>query len=109
MRLPSKNTICGYLGLNDAQGNAVRKIVERNPGGVSDYIREDMAEIADIIGAYGISEICSKQDGRMFAGLTYANTGETYKNTVIFDHGKRQWIVGNWGDMVERDNGRRFV
>lgn len=45
-----------------------------------------------------------------FRGLSYCNTGETYNVTLMVDwraDGGGRFLVGSWGDFVER-NERRF-
>jgi len=68
-------------------------------------------EIMDhVCETYGVEYIPSRQDNWTdgAAGLEYLNTGETYEVTVIYDLRSSAWRIDNWGDIVERDNGRRF-
>lgn len=33
--------------------------------------------------------------------LSYLNTGETYRDTLCYDHSERTFFVGSWGDWTE--------
>lgn len=59
---------------------------------------------------YGVEYIASKQDNWTdgAAGLAYLNTGDPYTATVIYDLRSGSWRIDNCGDIIERDNGRRF-
>jgi hypothetical protein len=58
-----------------------------------------------ILGGYGVEYVAHKNDGyleRESKGFEYVNMGDTYEPTLIFDRLKGKWIVGTWGDIVER-------
>lgn len=43
-----------------------------------------------------------------FEGISYLNAGDPYVGTLMYDHGKDKWILGCWGDIVERQE-KRFA
>lgn len=60
-------------------------------------------------GFYGVEIVRSIQDRwDAFLGLTYLNAGDCYVTTLLYDHGKGKWILACPGDIIEKDNGRRF-
>lgn len=37
-----------------------------------------------------------------YEGVEFVNMGDTYATTLMFDHAKDGFTIGNWGDLVER-------
>jgi hypothetical protein len=68
-----------------------------------------MEAINEILGGYGVEQITDNQWSEYWCdgGLLYVNMGDAYTCTVIYDTRKDRWIVGSWGDVVER-NEKRF-
>lgn len=98
------------------QGAELRKILENytyarkiaidfidscyNPPRKYEVKLEALNRIAD--GACGVEYIAHRDD--TFAknyGLSYLNTGDTYKRTIIYDHYLGSWRVDSWGGIVE--------
>lgn len=53
----------------------------------------------------GVEYIAHKDDGFRcdeMMGLSYVNHGDTYVETIIFDHNSGRFILGDWGSIVER-------
>jgi hypothetical protein len=100
---PSTKTIETRLNLSAGQAKEVRRLMtHRIPSAA-------LVEIDTIIGAYGVEYIPSVYDTmRSLSGLEYCNTGDTYGATVVFDHAKQKFIIGNWGSIVECDE-KRFA
>ena len=61
-------------------------------------------------GSYHGVEIIRSADDTMhsFEGISYLNSGDTYGATLMYDHGRDKWILGCWGDIVERQE-KRFA
>ena len=58
----------------------------------------------EIIEGYGIEYIQHKDDTFTDPqGLTYVNLGDTYANTIIFDHSCNSFKLCSFGDIVESD------
>lgn len=62
------------------------------------------------LGGHGVESI--KDDGwephYLDIGLLYVNMGDPYKPTLMFDTRTVRFLVGNWGDYIER-HARRFA
>jgi hypothetical protein len=71
-------------------------------------IRRDgrrLRSIDRLLGMHGV-EVARTRSGAL--GFSYANTGDSYACTVVlFPSGA--FRVTSWGDIVERDNGRRYA
>lgn len=103
---PSVKTISERLGLDTPTAKQVRALIQ---GVTCPHITMTLLALSDTIGGYGVEIARSNQDTQhKFMGLSYVNMGETYANTIIFDHSKLRWIVTSWGQMVETDKGKRF-
>jgi len=121
----SVNRIAEYLAIDKAQAKQVRAVLELNlrkgerVGGFEDtapdyeiwhdspsrklYI---LNRILD--GFHGVESIRSRDDRfDTFLGIAYLNTGDSYAGTIMYDYGRRKWILSSWGDVVERQ-GKRF-
>jgi hypothetical protein len=72
-----------------------------NPPSLLDQRLHTLNAIAE---THGVEYIAHRDDTmRDNYGLEYLNTGDTYIPTLIYDHSKDRWIVGCWGDIVERN------
>ena len=60
-----------------------------------------------VLDTHGVEYIASNDDdytrGR---GIDYANTGDAYGWTVMYDYDKHRWLLGSWGNEVEADEKR---
>lgn len=60
--------------------------------------------INEVLEGFGIEYIeSSNDDFNDSQGLSYVNLGDTYVNTVIFDHSDNTWNYCSWGDIVEEN------
>ena len=73
----------------------------------SDRVRAALTIIDRVLDTHGVEYIQSNQDTFHDAeGLSYANTGDTYGTTVVYDHSEGRWHIGDWGSFVEYDETR---
>ena len=64
-------------------------------------VRRALEIIDDVLETFGV-EYAHGRGG----GLLYANTGETYSTTIIYDMKTGNWRVTSWGDIVEANEYR---
>ena len=101
--IPSVNTMV-KRGFTLEQSKSVRAEMERFQdqywrGGVRPT--KTLERINAIIGGYGVEYIPRGHNARSPA-IEYVNAGDPYADTVMFVSGR--FIVGCWGDIVERGN-----
>jgi len=61
-----------------------------------------LAAINEVLEGFGVEYIESTSDSYVDSyGLSYINLGDTYTNTVIFDHSCNKFRFCSWGDIVE--------
>lgn len=97
-RLPSVKTLSRIEGINrdPSTPRKLRKVLER------DLALRVRLGIADgIIGGTGVETISAGHNQRSPA-IHYVNLGDTYSTTLMLINGR--FIVGCWGDIVERGN-----
>jgi hypothetical protein len=103
VRLPSVHTINSICDCRD-DAIAVRKIMEKEhyfPGRM-------LRRVNNFLGLHGKEYIASRQDDMFNAlGISYVNTGDSYANTLCYDHKSGRIFISSWGDIVE-NNPRRF-
>jgi len=58
-----------------------------------------------LLGNHGIENVRHRDGSHAFS---YSNTGDSYAPTVIL-FASGSFRVSSWGDIVERDNGRRYA
>lgn len=102
MRYPSVKTIAKRLQLDVDQAMKIRKIMEDD--------RQSMlvafSELSTILGASG-SEVIEGRDGILSNDMVeYVNLGDPYYPTVMHDYKSSRWLIGAWGDVVERQQER---
>lgn len=102
-RIPSV-TAMEKRGFSREQSEKMRALMEsfhekNRRGGIRPVIT--MEKINAIIGGHGVEHIQRGHNARSPA-IDYVNMGDTYDNTVMFVSGR--FIVGCWGDIVERGN-----
>ena len=105
MNAPSVKTIMTRLGIEKPKAQAVKSLMA-NATAKKPY--EALAEIDEILDNYGVEYAPSKNDDGMFkiGGLDYSNSGDSYRPTIIYDHGRGRWYCCSVGDIVERDSKR---
>ena len=60
-----------------------------------------LCALNEIIEGYGVEYIEHKDDSfHEVYGLDYVNLGDTYTNTVMFDHFSNKWRYRSYGDIV---------
>jgi hypothetical protein len=126
MGVPSIKTLTGRLGVDGAKAQRLRLIMQQDKmrplkeqyPALKELDRGTVAEAAmeaiNIeLGFYGVECL---RDGNYWAQYwcdniaMYANTGETYAPTILFDTDKCRYIVsdvGTWMEAEER-RGRNF-
>lgn len=63
-----------------------------------------LESINEILEGYGVEYIESIDDSfNNMQGLSYVNLGDTYINTVIFDHGNNVFKYCSYGDIIESE------
>jgi hypothetical protein len=93
----------------DVAARAVREAMEWDKRHQGNFCLAALKRMNDVLETFGVEYIQSSQDTQYGSeGLSYLNTGGPYVPTVIYDHGKGKWIIGAWGDIVEREP-RRFA
>lgn len=65
------------------------------------------AETKYFLGTSGVEGFCDEVGA---SGLSYLNAGDTYAQTIICrtTRNSARFSVGDWGSIVEADNGRTF-
>lgn len=65
-------------------------------------LRATMERADELIGGHGVEYIRHKLDGcRVVYGVEYVNMGDTYANTLVYDHRNNRFAVCSWGSIVE--------
>jgi hypothetical protein len=102
MKLPSIKTIQTRLNIDYAKAFRIRFLLEsyqdRNPDGFARPI-QTLSKISEELGFHGVETIDAGSN-KNSPPIVYANSGDTYTNTVLWTPGK--FIIGNWGSIVER-------
>lgn len=58
--------------------------------------------INELLGGFGVEYIEAVDDCEYTQrGLSYINLGDSYHNTVIFNHSSNRWTFNYWGNIVE--------
>ena len=96
--LPSTKTIKDRLACSAETAKKVRDVLEDAHPLTSGKITRALDTIDDLIGGFGREFI---GNGRQ--GVSYINMGDTYANTVLYDYKAERFLVGCWGDIVERE------
>lgn len=101
MRFPAITTIKARLAvdvLTAARIHAALILCE----GVT-QVSKALNEVDAILDGRGVEYIRSAQD-TMYGtqGIDYVDMGDAYTATILFDHARGSFLVGNWGDIVEQ-------
>jgi hypothetical protein len=100
MGYPSIKTLTDRLNIRPDTAKAIRRAME-------DYtVKSALDNINAFLDGFGVESI-GDHSRPEFDGIEYVNLGDTYAPTVMFDHRSGRYIVGCWGDLVERQP-RRF-
>lgn len=97
MRLPSVKTLCTIKDVTPADARAIRAIMQDR----GDHHETRLQRIDRILGTFGVEYIPAGRNAKSPA-IYYCNAGDTYTTTVLKVNGR--FIVGCWGDIVERGN-----
>ncbi len=57
-----------------------------------------------IIGGYGVEALGPGSGSGHAPPYEYVNMGDTYATTIIYKHATDALSIGNWGDIVERED-----
>lgn len=100
------HTTRGWLS---GPGRELEEWMERE--GLSPWDGADLHEVMTVMDmiceTHGIDYLTDKRDNfRHSHGIEYLNTGDPYTPTIMYDWHKDRWIVGAWGDEVERQPDR---
>ena len=96
---PSVARMVKILGVTKAQAAELKALMEDG------YVHR-VLDLADkVLDGFGREYLRASRVGN---GIDYVNMGETYAPTLMFDYEKGRFIVGSWGDLVERQP-RRFA
>lgn len=73
-----------------------------------DEVDVQLHAINQLLGGFGIEYIADTTDTytEMY-GIDYVNMGDTYTCTVCYDHQSDQWLLSDWGTLLE-ENPDRF-
>lgn len=98
IRIPSVKTLETRLRVNPLEAKRLRNILKQANEG--QYVSQILSEISDFLGFSGTETICAEVHGN-YPAFAYANSGETYAQTILFDPLKSRFLVCSWGDFVE--------
>lgn len=112
MAIPTPKTIAARLGVSMDAARAVRREMENH---AAPFATETMERIGQILDADGVmsfgAEAIPPGDGPRSPSIDYLNFGDTYDTTILYldgftvsgrATGRGRWVVGAWGDIVER-------
>ena len=103
MRLPSVRTIEAGLGVPRATAKLIRHRLEECRQVFPCRVAPTLQAIDHLIDRHGVEYLPSRQDTFHVAlGIDYVNQGDPYRATVIFDLARESFLIGCWGDLVER-------
>lgn len=80
----------------------IRAAMESLPADSIDNIHPSAMEVInDLLGLYGVDRIPQGNNDQS-PSILYCNSGDAYEITMM--HIKGRYIIGCWGDIVERGN-----
>jgi hypothetical protein len=87
------------LGILPAKAKALKEMMSAGRSVTSVLTAADK-----MMDGFGVEYIASAHDTmRTPDGLEFVNMGDTYNETLVYDHGKGKYVVTSWGDIVESD------
>jgi hypothetical protein len=87
------------LGISKAQASEIKDLMEEG------FIHRVLRRADEALNGHGVEYLNSRDDT---SPVAYVNRGDTYDTTLMFDYEKGRFLVGSWGDLVERQP-RRFA
>lgn len=96
---PSVARMVKVLGLSKAQATELKNLMEEG------YIHRTLNLADKVLDGFGREYLTPSNGGN---GVDYVNMGDAYTPTLMFDYEKSRFLVGSWGDLVERQP-RRFA
>lgn len=120
--IPQKKILIDRLGLTDEQAQKVQNILngttdlmtieaarERQWEAYNDHEPLTLAleALNELLEGFGVEYIRHEDDGYAVGdqyGIEYVNQGDTYAATIMYDHARNCWRVGDWGSIVERSS-----
>lgn len=66
-----------------------------------------LCALNELANAYGVEAIFA--GGATYPDYEYLNVGDMYLTTLIYDCRNARFFVGAIGDIVEKDNGKRYT
>jgi len=99
---PSVATIQAGLGVDKAKAKAIRSALEvpspfTNRTDVADASLEKVSALMGWFGVEAIFDGCAS-----WPSILYANNGDSYQPTIVYDATVRRYYVEGWADAVER-------
>jgi len=96
---PSVARMVKVLNITKAQAAELKALMEDG------YVHRTLERADEILG-FGREYLTPSDGGN---GVDYVNTGDTYTPTLMFDYEKSRFLLGSWGDLVERQPSRFVV
>lgn len=106
---PSEKTIlAAFKDLWTHDGRDPKVSARRLKQALAGSWKAAMEEANTLLGGHGVEYLPAEDDDfRSAKGVEYVNMGDTYTTTLLYDRTSRRYIIGSWGDLVER-NPKRF-
>lgn len=96
---PSVARMAKCLNISKVQAAELKALMEKG------YVARTLNFANKVLDGSGIEYLAPSGGGN---GIDYVNMGDAYSSTLLFDHEKSRFLVGSWGDLVERQP-RRFA
>jgi len=83
----------------------LKKIANKiNNANTRNKVDEALDYANEILGGYGVEPIRGIWHNSFYGDIValYANMGDTYDNTILYNTVDGEWFVGSWGDFVEK-------
>ena len=98
---PSVKTIETGLKVTHEKALQIRAIMECSPAPSRYGGSTGLRKIDEVLGTFGV-EYIPHGHGMKSPAIEYCNTGDPYNATVM--HIRDRYVIGCWGDWVERGN-----
>jgi len=125
--VPSAKTIASVLRIDASKAAEIRALLDgsKSPAGYASVLAlpaarqevnriEDKIDLAleacnEVLGHHGVEATRDNSNDRYYGdvGLLYTNSGDSYLPCVMYDTRADRFMVGCWGDVIER-GGNRF-
>lgn len=104
--IPSVKTISSRLGGHPGLAMQIRASMETVTysfhGANASEVFNAMQHIDKLLETHGVEYLTPTMGHCGWRGVDYCNAGDPYHCTVMFDWQTERFLVGNWGDLVER-------